>query len=426
MSRLGSPLNRREHTAAEARRDGARPPLHPASALPRPHICFVAPNAWPVFSRDPGIEHIGGAEVQQSILSRALAGAGYRVSMICLDFGQPQRVLLDGVTVYKAYRPDAGLPVLRFVHPRMTAMWRALRAVDADVYYQRCSAMLTAVVAEFCRRYGKRSIYASAADLDFVPGRQPIRYLRDRWLFEQGLRRVDRIVVQNVTQQQACRANYCRESTLIPSCYELPADASPGTGDCVLWVSSIRERDYKRPELFLELARRLPQRRFVMIGGAGGDVRNNACFERVRNAATTIPNIEFTGFLPHARGEPYFDRARVLVNTSLYEGVPNTFLQAWARGVPTVAFVDTGARLRGEPLYRVVERVEEAAAEIERLFTDEGHWRRASVRCREYFNNTHSTSKVLNRFEGLLGELVRDRKAATVHPDHGGRAGTTQ
>jgi glycosyltransferase involved in cell wall biosynthesis len=372
--------------------------------LPRPHICFVALNAWPVFSRDPSIEQIGGAEVQQSILARALAGAGYRVSMICLDFGQPQRILLDGVTVYKAYRPDAGVPVLRFVHPRLTAIWRALRAVDADVYYQRCSGMLTAVVAEFCRRYGKRSIFASAADLDFVPGGQPIRHLRDRWLFEQGLKRVDRIVVQNVTQQQGCRANYHRGSTLIPSCYELPADASPGKGDCVLWVSSIGE--HKLPEVFLELARRLPQRRFVMIGGAGGDARNNSCFERVRDAATTIPNIEFTGFLPHAAAERYFDRTRVLVNTSLHEGVPNTFLQAWARGVPTVAFADTGARLRGEPIYPVVKRVEEAAAEVERLFTDDGHWQRASARCREYFDSTHSTSKVLTRFERLLGELV--------------------
>ena len=395
-----------------------------SALLPRPHICFVAPNIWPVFSRDPDNELIGGAEVQQSIMARALVRAGYRVSMISLDFGQPQRVALDGVMLHKAYRPDAGLRGLRFIHPRITTLWRAMRAVDADIYYQRCSAMLTGLVAVFCRSYGKRSIFASACDLDFLPGRQPIRYLRDRWLFERGLALVDRIVVQNVAQQRDCRANYGRESTPIPSCYELPARVSPGTGDCVLWVASMRERDYKRPELFLELARRMPRRRFVMIGGAGGDARN-PCFERIRNEAAAIPNLEFTGFLPLARVEPYFDRARVLVNTSVHEGMPNTFLQAWARGVPTVAFVDTGARLRGEPLYRVVERVEEAADEVERLFTDEAHWARASARCREYFGSTHSTSKVLERFEGVLGELVRDRKAATVHPDHGGRARTT-
>jgi glycosyltransferase involved in cell wall biosynthesis len=169
----------------------------------------------------------------------------------------------------------------------------------------------------------------------------------------------------------------------------------------------MRERDYKRPELFLELARRLPQRRFVMIGGADGASRRNTYFERIREAATSIPNVEFTGFLPLARVEPYFDRARVLVNTSIHEGMPNTFLQAWARGVPTVAFVDTGARLRGEPLYRVVERVEEAAAEIEQLFADDGYWKRASARCREYFDGTHSIPKVLARYEELLHGLVR-------------------
>ena len=424
MYSLGPTLNRRERTAAVGRDDGPLP-LLPANDLPRPHICFVAPNIWPVFSRDPDNELIGGAEVQQSILARALVRAGYRVSMISVDFGQPQRVLLDGVMVHKAYRPDAGLPVLRFIHPRITALWRAMRAVDADVYYQRCSAMLTALVGVFCRRYGRHSIFASASDLDFAPGRQPIRYLRDRWLFERGLALVDRIVVQNATQRRDCRANYGRESTQIPSCYELPAARAAATGDCVLWVASMRERDYKRPELFLELARRLPRRRFVMIGGAGGDA-GNACFERIRNEAAAIPNVEFAGFLPLARVEPYFDRARVLVNTSVHEGMPNTFLQAWARGVPTVAFVDTGARLRGEPVYRVVEQVEEAAREVERLFTDEAYWARASTRCREYFDSTHSTSKVLERFEGLLGELVGDRKAATVHPDHAGRAGTTQ
>ena len=371
-----------------------------------PHVCFVAPLAWPVLARDARIQLVGGAELQQSILARALVRAGYRVSMICMDFGQPQDALIDGIRVRKSHRPNAGLPGLRFLWPRLSAMWRAMRAVDADVYYQRCSDMLTAVVAEFCRRHGKRSVFASASDLDFVPGSQPIRYRRDRWLFERGLKRVDRIVVQSVAQERACRANYGRDAVRIPSCYEPPAGrGATAQGDAVLWVASLRALDYKRPELFLELARRLPRRRFVMIGGAGG-ADSKAAYERTRRAAMSLRNVEFTGFLPLERVEAYFDRARVLVNTSSYEGMPNTFLQAWARGVPSVAFFDAGARLDGEPVYPLVADIEAAAAEIERLFADQAHWQRVSARCREHFQRTHSTPTVLARYEALLHELA--------------------
>ena len=371
-----------------------------------PHVCFVAPLAWPVLARDARIPIMGGAELQQSILARALARAGYRVSMICADFGQPQDALLDGVTVRKSCRPEAGVPLLRFLWPRLTSMWRAMRAVGADVYYQRCSDMLTAVVAEFCRRHRRRSIFASASNLDFVPGAQPIRLRRDRWLFERGLARVDRIVVQNDAQQKDCFANYRRQSICIPSCYEPPAaGAARAAGDTVLWVGSMRAQDYKRPELFLEIARRLPRRRFVMIGGAGALAASSPAFERARRAAQTLANVEFTGYLPLERVEPYVDRARVLVNTSRHEGMPNTFLQAWARGVPSVAFFDSGARLDGAPLYPVVASVAQAAEEVERLFEDPARWRELSARCREHFERTHSTRAVLVRYDALLREL---------------------
>src|SRR6267142_2127911 len=274
---------------APMERPGEPVAAHPAPARrARAHICFLALHAWPVLSGDPTIAEVGGAEVQQSILARLLAANGFRVSMICLDYGQPDRTLVGGVTVLKSFRADAGVPVLRFVHPRLSATWRALHAADADVYYCRSASMWVSVVAEFCRRRGKRSIYAGASNMDFVPGEGgQIRHARDRWLYRRGLARVDRIVAQNEAQRESCRAAYGRDAAVIASCYQPTSPVSAGAPrDAVLWVSTFREG--KRPERFLELAARLPHRRCVMVGGpCGGQAE---LFERVRREAARLGN----------------------------------------------------------------------------------------------------------------------------------------
>jgi glycosyltransferase involved in cell wall biosynthesis len=361
------------------------------------HVCFVAPHLWPVLARDAAIKWVGGAEVQQSMLIRLLQRDGYRLSAITQDYGQPQHAQVDGVSVHKTFRPQDGIPVLRFLHPRLTSTWRALKEVDADIYYVRCASMLTGVIAEFCRRYGKRSIYAAASDADFVPGHRQIRFARDRMLYEHGLRNVDHIVVQNQAQLEACRAHYRRSASLIPSSYELPAHRKTAVQDRVVWAGRVYLD--KRPEIFLELARRLPHRKFVLIGAADG---SEGYYAQVREMAAALPNVEFTGFLPLSEVEPWFDRARVLVNTSTYEGMPNTFLQAWARGVPSVATVDVGV-----PAHRIFSGIEDGAREIERLFADEAYWASASRDCNAYFQRVHSSDPVLKRYAEVFEGLYR-------------------
>ena len=373
----------------------------------RPHICFVAPTTWPVLSGDPSIPVVGGAELQQTVIATALAKRGYRVSMLCLDYGQADREVVDGVTVHKLHRPDEGLPVLRFVHPRMTKLWSAMKRVDADVYYQRCAAVHTGYVAAFCARYGKKSIYAGASDVDFIPGKQDIVYARDRFIFEQGLKRVDRVIVQNPEQARLLKENFGRDGALIPNCFTPPPGAEPDAAGYVLWVASLRAS--KRPEVLLEVARRMPKYQFVMIGGADPDPAGQAFGRRIRDEAALLPNVEYKGFLPFAEADRYFDRARVLVNTSLYEGFPNTFLQAWSRGVPTAAFVDTGSRQDGEPVYAIAPDVQVLCAQIERLMSDEAHWRGASRRARAFFDGHHSVEAVVGQYEREIAALCEKK-----------------
>src|SRR5262245_37479646 len=71
----------------------------------RIHVCFVAPAAWPILVRDTRLRVVGGAEVQQCIIARALASSGHRVSMVCMDYGQPDGAIVDNVRVHKTFKP---------------------------------------------------------------------------------------------------------------------------------------------------------------------------------------------------------------------------------------------------------------------------------------------------------------------------------
>jgi glycosyltransferase involved in cell wall biosynthesis len=355
----------------------------------RPSICFVAPAIWPVLSRSSAIQSVGGAEVQQCMLARAFAAAGYRVSAISMDYGQDDGIEWDGITVWRAHAPNAGLPALRFFHPRLTSLWAAMQRADAQIYYQRSSGMLTALVARFCRAFGRRCVFAAAHDADFEPDLPLIRYRRDKWLYRHGLARVDAVIAQSEAQALACHRHFGREAVVVPSCHAAPPDASADRTGYVLWVATLRQ--WKRPELFIELARRLPALRFRMVGGPD----DRALYDRVRSAAAALPNLEFDGFVPYAGIDQCFNGARLFVNTSEAEGFPNTFLQAWARGIPEVSFLEHGGTLRAAD-------IDEMARMVDRLMSDDIAWRAASLECTARYRARHTPAAALAGYERLF------------------------
>lgn len=360
--------------------------------------------------------------MQQAILSRALARQGYRVSMVCLDHGQPDGIEIDGVKVYRAFQPSAGIPKLRFFHPRITSVWRAMKRADSDIYYQRCSGFLTGIVAEFCRQHGKKSIYAAANCFDFKPHKQSstyekdfrlyrhnLKFARDRWLYEYGVQHVDKIVVQTPAQQQMCLDSFRRDSFLIPNIFFDQAEGNGNFSGHILWVGSIRQ--VKRPELFIELARALPDHQFVMVGGVFES--DHDYYESVKQQASTVPNLAFKGFIPYSEVNKVFDGAALLVCTSEAEGFPNTFLQAWSRSIPVVSFFDTGYRPDGEPIEHLVDNADQAKQAVRALLSSEETWSSAGERAKLHFNRTHSLEAVLGNY-GTLFELLYEKSSGAT------------
>lgn len=365
-------------------------------------ICFVAPYAFPALAGDRSQAVVGGAEVQQVFLSCELARRGYDVSMISHDFGQEEGQVVRGVTCLKTHKPTAGaIPGLRFFHPRLTKLWSALQRADADVYYQRSSGSGTGIVAAFARAHGRRMLFASAAATDFDPSLPRLRYSRDKLLYRYGVSRADQIIVQTERQIQDCRAHFGREAVRIDSCYAHKGHAARQEG-VILWVGNTRP--HKRPDLFLDLAERLPQFRFKLVGGS--DILDDGTFSILKKRAATLSNLEMTGFVPYADVEAHFDGASMIVNTSPAEGFPNTFLQAWSRCMPSLALYDIGARIGGHHVAFLETSVNRLAERVLQLKSDRAMWEESGRRALQYVARNNSVGRVVDAYEAVVAQLA--------------------
>jgi glycosyltransferase involved in cell wall biosynthesis len=368
-------------------------------------ICFIGLQNLPVLAREFNRHGIGGEEVQQTLLAKALAAHGYQVSMVTADYGQPDGAEWDGIKVYKAYRPEAGWPGVRFFFPRWTGMWSALTRADADVYYISCAGFRVGLCALFARIHRRKIVFRIASDTDCEPTRLLVdhNYWRERRLYEFGLRRVDAILAQSVKQQEALQRNYglnCRLAPMMVDQAQMNL-AFEQRSVSVLWVSNLRE--LKRPDLLLELAARIPNLNVHMIGGAIAD--SVALYNEIRQKAQTMQNVTFHGQIPYHDVNEFFEGARVFVNTSDIEGFPNSYLQAWVRGTPVVAFFDPDNLIAREGLGRAVRSMDEMQTAVAELTADAELWRATSDRCKAFMAREFNEGKILAPYVDVIEQL---------------------
>jgi glycosyltransferase involved in cell wall biosynthesis len=383
--------------------------------MPMTRICFVGLETLPVLSREYNRHGVGGEQVQHALLARAFARQGADVSVVCLDYGQPDGIRVDGVAVFKSYRREAGIPVLRFISPRLTGLWSALRRADADVYYTSCAGMQVGVVAAFARLHGRASCFRVAHDSDCDPSRLLIQYRRDKWLYEFGLRRANAILAQSEQQQRALKRNYGVDSRVAGMLVEPPLrqPAFAARDIDVLWVNNIRP--FKRPDLALELARRMPAVTVHMVGGA--QPGEQALYERIEVDARSLPNVVFHGRVPYHDVNALYERARVFVNTSDSEGFPNSYLQAWRRGTPVVAFFDPDAIIARHALGAAPQDLDGMTDAVAGLWADAERWTACSQACTRFMDEHFSEARILRSysevFERLAAASRRQKEVAT-------------
>jgi glycosyltransferase involved in cell wall biosynthesis len=376
------------------------------------NICFVSHYAYGALATlDTG--HIGGVERQTSMMAKWFAKHDYNVSVLTWDEGQEDGAEIEGVTVFKMCRKNAGIKGIRFFWPKWTSLNAAMKRADADIYYQNCGGYETGQVAMWCRRHDRKFVYSVASDPDCDVTLPAMRTSRDRMFYRYGLKHANAVIVQTQRQGKMLQDGFGKKAIVIPMpCESMSSNPGVETGKLksgkprVLWVGRISKE--KRFEWLLEIALKCPEISFDILGLANNDSEySNLLIKR----GSEIPNIKIHGRIPHSEMSAYYRRSTVLCCTSSYEGFPNTFLEAWSCGLPAVSTFDPDDLIVGHNLGWTARNVDELVKAINEAVNKPAKWHDISKAAKEYYLKNHTPDLCIERFARVFQEVYQSHSS---------------
>lgn len=352
-------------------------------------ICFISPKSYPLFNSSVK-KTFGGAEVQISLLAKELAkNKDLFVHVMVADYDQKDKEVREGVTLWKS------LDFRKNIFLQMTSFVRSFKKINAEVYVQRTLTPVSWLIALYCKLKRKKFVYMVAIDGETDGTHRAYDNLFGKLIFKKVFSLSDVVITQNEYQHSRVK------SSLLRSAYPIPKrKPSIRRKKTVLWVG--RSDKIKQPGIFLSLAEKFPKIPFVMICSKA--TNDEEIFEKTQKRANSLPNVTFYDFMPFNKVDSFFREAKILVNTSVQEGFPNTFVQAAKNGTPIVSLnVNPNSIFDNYDLgYFCNGRLEELVGSISLLLNSKELFSKKGKQAYIYARKNHDVEVIIKQFLRLI------------------------
>ncbi|MHA1194080.1 MAG: glycosyltransferase family 4 protein [Promethearchaeota archaeon] len=295
-------------------------------------VCIISHFGYPLYNEDSSSQFGGGSEVQLYLLSKEFSkNVNVEVNVILGDFGgdNDQIEVIDKIKLYKI------LPLKRNFFNYFKFLFNFffyLIKINPDIIIQRAISVTTGLTAAYCMIFRKKFIYSIANKPDVDSSKNGLIYK----IFRFGLKHADYVIAQNHEQMDLLKKLKIKNpahALVLKSGYPLrKSGIDISSKSDILWVG--RAVNWKRPELFIKLALMFKNHNFKMICTKYVD---QEYWEDIKKLTENIPNLKFIEYVKFSEIENYFKKAKVYINTSVYEGFPNTFLQAFKYETPVIS-----------------------------------------------------------------------------------------
>jgi glycosyltransferase involved in cell wall biosynthesis len=333
----------------------------------------------------------GGFGRSTRMLGRELVKRGIEVTAVVpRREGQKEIEVLDGIRV------------LGFSRFNPLSMLKLFREADADVYHSQEPSFGT-YLAQVAMP--KRKHVVTFRDtrnfhdwwLEFIhPSKNYLQVLinylyEDNFLVSRAVQRADfhaataNFLISKSQKKYGLRTAPVFLPSPIPFLEKIQKSDQP----LVCFVGRLDRR--KRPQIFFELARRFPDVKFIAVG-AGQD---GPLDFKLREQYGDIKNLEIVGFLDQFGGDELINllgKSWILINTSVREGLPTSFIEASGHGCAILSEIDPDGF---STYFGYHVKNGNYVAGLQYLLAD-NHWRELGVLGRRYASDLFELQKSIH------------------------------
>ncbi len=342
------------------------------------HLCLVATElfAW---------GRKGGFGAATRMIGRELAKRGVDVSVV-VPAGKRQGRLeeLDGMAVHS-------FPLTRY--PSTGDIYSGIKA---DIYHSEEPSWGTKIALEAVP--GSKHVATSQnpktrEDWRMVERYYPLRRKLYNAFICPGVdgcvKRLDAVYCQAkyIVPKTKALYNLAEDPLFLPNPVRVPKRTPTKAKTPMVCFLGRFDRE-KRPETFFELAKEFPGVRFVAAGKANSKSRDDNLVRKYY----PVRNLEFPGFIEGIEKEALLSSSWVLVNTSVSECLPVSFLEAAAHGCAILSPHDPDGFASGFG-YHV--KGGDYASGLRWLL--EGNWKELGEKGRRYVSSVHEVGNVIDQ-----------------------------
>lgn len=290
---------------------------------------------------------------------------------------------------------------------------RQLETLQPDLIYQRVGCAYTGVAAYYAKRKNCKLVWHVSSTNDVTPAGmrlvdtllKPHHFIENQML-EYGIRNTNEFIVQTEEQRRLLQKNYHKSATaLIRNFIEVPTSGEKRAKPVrVLWIGNLKP--LKQPQVFVDLAKELArpgELEFVMVGAPFQKHSMQVDFE---SKVRAVDGLHYLGKLTQEMVSNELANAHLLVNTSVYEGFSNTFIQAWMHYVPVVSLNVNPDQLLSKNSLGIFSGSIHALKEDIRHLSSHPQMRNAMGQSARQFAVENFSMRNADRLEGYLANLL--------------------